>query len=158
MAPPVTWVTAELVPASKMNLEIRDKLNSIAIAKALVIGLGDFNGPPLATGLKAYVDMPFGMRVTGWTLYSDVPGSIQLDIWRSTFAAFAPPTHPAVGDSITGSEKPLLSAVQKGQDLTLSTWITDLLLGDVLAINVDSTGGVIKQATLTLRGVLLDLV
>lgn len=153
MTAPRTWVAAELVTASQMNVHIRDMLNAIAISKALVIGIGDFNGPVLTTGVKAYFEVPIAIRVTGWTLLADAVGSIVIDLWKDTYAAF-PPT---VADTITGSEKPTLAGVQKAQDLTLTTWTTDLAVGDILAINVDSVATV-KQVTLTLRGTLLALV
>lgn len=153
MTAPRTWVAGELVPASTMNTHVRDMLNAIAISKALVIGIGDFNGVVLTPGVKAYFEVPIAIRVSGWTLLADAVGSIVIDIWKDTFANF-PPT---VADTITGSEKPTLVGAQKAQDLALTTWTTDLAVGDILAVNVDSVSG-IKQATLTLRGTLLALV
>lgn len=153
MTAPRTWVTAELVSATIMNAHVRDMLNAISVSKALILGIGDFSGAPIGTGIKAYFSMPFAMRITGWELFADAVGSIVIDVWKDTFANF-PPT---VADSITGSEKPTLSSAQKAQDLTLSTWTTDLNLGDVVALNV-SSASVVKQVTLTLRGVLLAMV
>jgi hypothetical protein len=154
MAAPRTWVTAELVSASIMNAHVRDMLNAIASAKGLILGIGDFAGAPLTPGVRGYFLVPFGMRVTGWTLLADAAGDLQLDVWRDTYANF-PPT---VADTITGTEKPKLVAQQKNQDVALSSWATDINAGDVIGVNVDSTSGVIKQATLTLAGSLLALV
>jgi hypothetical protein len=153
MAAPRTWVTAELVTATIMNGDVRDRFNAIAVAKGLVLGIGDFVGAPITTGVRGYFEVPFGLRVTGWTLLADAVGSLQLDVWKDTYANF-PPT---VADTIAGSEKPLLAAAQKNQDLLLTTWSTDLNAGDIIGINVDSASGVIKQATLTMRGTLLAL-
>lgn len=158
MAAPRTWVTAELVTATIMNAHVRDMLNAIAVSKAALIGIGDFVGAPITTGVRAWFRFSFGMRITAWTLLADAVGSIQLDVWRCTFAAFAPGTHPVAADSIAGSEKPTLTAVAKNEDNLLTTWTTDINAGDVVAVNVDSTSGVIKQATLTLHGSLLAMV
>lgn len=154
MAAPRTWVTAELVSASIMNAHVRDMLNAIAAAKGLIIGIGDFIGAPITTGVRAYFRVPFGIRISAWTVLADAVGDLQLDVWRDTYANF-PPT---IADTITGSEKPTLTAQQKNEDAALSTWSTDVNAGDVLAINVVSTSGVIKQATLTLSGSLLAMI
>lgn len=103
-------------------------------------------GQVITTGLKYFLEVPFACTITGWTLFADAVGSIVIDVWKDTYSAF-PPT---VADTITGSEKPTLSGVQKNQDLTLTTWTTSIAAGDVLAFNVDSATTV-KQATLTLR-------
>ncbi len=152
MAAPRTWITGELVTASMLNEFVRDHFDALK-KKGIAIGIGDFAGAPITTGIRAYLEVPFGMVVTGWTLLSDAVGSMVLDVWRDTYANF-PPT---VADTIAGIEKPTLSATDHAQDLSLSTWDTDVTEGDVIAVKVDSTNGVIKQATLTLRGVAIEL-
>jgi len=152
MSVPRTWITGELVTASMLNEFVRDHFDALK-KKAIALGIGDFVGAPITPGLRAYLEVPFGMVVTGWTLLSDAVGNLQLDLWRDAYVNF-PPT---IADTITGSEKPSLVATDHSQDLTLSTWDTDIIEGDVLALNVDSTSGVIKQATLTLRGVAIEL-
>lgn len=151
MAAPRTWSTSELVTASIGNAHWRDMFTALAAAKPLVIGLGDPGGAVLTTGVKFYMEVPFGLRINSWTLISIETGSLVLDLWKAAY-----PTKPTVANTITGSEKPTISASDKGQDLTLTTWITDLAQGDILAIKVDSCTS-IKQATLTLRGSLLAL-
>lgn len=143
---PRTWVTAELVTASLMNTHVRDNLTHLSTARALAIGIGDAVGPVLTTGVKGYLEVPFACTVTGWTLLADVSGSIVIDVWKDTYAAF-PPT---VADTIAGSEKPTLSAVQKNQDLSLTTWTPAIAAGSILAFNVDSVT-TIKAVTLVLR-------
>lgn len=151
MAAPRTWITGELVTASMLNEFVRDHFNVLA-KKGIAIGIGDFAGAPITTGIRAYLPIPWSMLITAWTLISDVSGSIVLDVWRAAY-----PTVPTVANTIAGSEKPTLSAAQTAQDLALSTWDTDIDAGDIIAVKVDSTGGVIKQATLTLTGVALEL-
>lgn len=158
MAAPRTWVTAELVTATIMNAHVRDMMNAIAVSKGALLTVGDFAGAPITTGVRGWLRFPYGMRITAWSLLADAVGSLQLDVWRCTFAAFAPGTHPVAADSIAGSEKPTLTAEAKHEDTLLTTWTTDVNAGDVLAVNVDSTSGVIKQASLTLHGVLLAMV
>lgn len=157
MAAPRTWVTLELVTATIMNSDVRDKLVAIAVSKGALLTIGDFAGAPITTGVRGWLRFPYGMRITAWSLLADAVGSIQLDVWRTTYALFAPGVHPVAADSIAGSEKPTLTALAKNEDSVLTTWTTDINSGEVLAVNVDSTSGVIKQASLTLHGTLLAL-
>jgi hypothetical protein len=55
-----------------------------------------------------------------------------------------------VADTITGTEKPLLSSATKNQDLTLSTWTTSITAGDTLRFNVDSATTV-TRVTLSIK-------
>ena len=107
----------------------------------------DGGGSPISTGVKHYFEVPLSMTVTGWTLVADQSGSIVVDLWKDVFANF-PPT---VADTITGTEKPTLSAAQSNQDLALSSWTTAVTRGDILGVNVDSASTVTK-AWLTIRG------
>ena len=111
-----------------------------------MIGIGDPVSVAITTGVKLYLEVPFACTITGWTLVADASGDIVIDVWKDTYANF-PPT---VADTIAGTEKPTLSAAQKNQDLTLTTWTTAIAAGDVLGFNVDSAATV-KQVTLTLR-------
>lgn len=141
-----TWITGELVTASIANTHWRDNLTALS-EKALIFTLGDVAGVPISTGVKGYLEVPIALTVTGWSLVADAAGSMAIDVWKDTWANF-PPT---VADTIAGSEKPTLTAQQKNQDLALGTWTPGIAAGDVLGFNVDSTSGVIKQASLTLR-------
>lgn len=119
------------------------KRHSKAITLTFII---DGGGSAITTGQKGHIDIPFACTITGWTILADQSGSIVVDVWKDTYANF-PPT---VADTIAGSEKPTLSAVQKNQDLTLTTWTTSVAAGDILAINVDSVSTV-TRVTLSIR-------
>ena len=146
-AAPRSWSPGELVTAALMNAHVRDNMNALA-GKAIVISIGSPGAGVIATGVKAYVEIPVSMKITGWTLLADASGSIVIDVWKDTYANFP----PVVGDSIAGSEKPTLSSQQKNQDLALSMWSTvNIDAGDILAFNV-SSATTVQQVTLTLRG------
>jgi hypothetical protein len=102
--------------------------------RRLTIEIGSPGGGVLTSGVKRYVWLPFTTLITGWTLLAEQSGSIVIDVWSDTYANF-PPT---VADTIAGSEKPTLSAVQKNQDLGLSTWTALVPRGNVLGFNIDS--------------------
>jgi hypothetical protein len=106
----------------------------------------DGSGSAVTTGLKALVVAPFSGVIAGWDLVADQLGSIVIDVWKTNYAG-APPT---VANSIAGTEKPTLTAAQKNQDLSLSTWTTTVTAGDVFAFNIDSAATV-QKVSLTLR-------
>jgi len=101
----------------------------------------------ITTGVAGDFEVPFNFVPTGWTIVADASGSIVVDLWKDTYANF-PAT---VADTVTGTEKPTLSAAQKNQDLTLSTWGTSWTKGDWVRVNVDSTATV-KRVIISIRG------
>lgn len=106
----------------------------------------DGGGSPITTGVKLDVPLPFSGQFTEWDLVADQSGSIQLDLWRDSYANF-PPT---VADTITGTDKPRIASGVKNQSVSLTGWTKPFSAGDVLRINVDSAS-VISRAVLGLR-------
>jgi len=100
----------------------------------------DGGGSAITVGQKGHIEMNFRCTITGWTVLADQSGSIVVDVWKDTYGNF-PPT---VADSIAGTEKPTLTAAQKNQDLSLSSWTTTVANGDILAFNVDSAATVTR--------------
>ena len=75
------------------------------------------------------------------------PGSVVVDIWRNTYAAY-PPT---VADTIVASSKPTITAAHKSVDSTLTGWSTAVTAGDVLLFVINSA------STLTAAQVILEI-
>lgn len=100
----------------------------------------------IPTGQLTWFEVPYNLTVVGWTLAADQSCSLVLDLWVDAYANF-PPT---VADTVTGSEKPTLSAQQTNQDLALGSWSADWDKGEWVLVNVDSSSGGTK-ATLGLR-------
>jgi hypothetical protein len=93
----------------------------------------DGGGEPITAGEEIEIpDVPFNCEIIGWTLTADIAGSAEITISRATYAGY--PTF----SEISGTEKPTLVSAQKSQDTALSTWNTQLNLGDVLKAKVDS--------------------
>lgn len=106
----------------------------------------DGGGATITTGVKGDLVIPFDCTPLDWTLLADQSGSIVVDIWKDTYANFP----PVVGDSITASAKPTISAATKGQSSSLTGWTTSFSAGDVLRLNVDSVTS-IQRVTLMLK-------
>ncbi len=112
----------------------------IAAAKAALAFIIDGGGEVITTGVKGYLRVPFPCIVDRVTLTADQNGSIQVDIWKSTYAGF-PPTD---ANSIAGGNEPKITAGSKSEDATLTGWSKSLDEGDILAFNVDSVTTITK--------------
>ena len=112
------------------------------------IGFGlDNNGSVLTIGTKAYTMVPYSGTIVSWTVFADQIGSVVIDVWKDSYANY-PPT---VADTITGVDKPTLSAQIKNQNTSLTGWTnTTVNAGDVFAFNIDSVS-TITRVTLQLK-------
>jgi hypothetical protein len=106
----------------------------------------DNGGSPITTGTKSGANptIPFTGTIVGWTIVSDVSGSIVIDITR---AAGAVPVASICG---TGT-KPTLSNAQYASGNNFTNWTsTAINQGDVIGFKVNSVTSV-TRVTLTVR-------
>ena len=109
-------------------------------------------GASIQTGLQGWLQCPFPGTIQSVTLLGDQSGSITVDIWKCTYSAYAPGTHPVAGDSITASAVPAIaSSGVKFTDSTLSGWTTTINAGDILAFNVKVAAVNIQTCTIALK-------
>ncbi len=126
----------------KLNTTITTELDQVTVGVTF-----DGHGAPIQPGSHCSIQVTKGFTLVSWTLISDETGSIQIDVWRDTFANF-PPTD---ADTITGSNEPAITSDNKNTDTTLTGWSTLVADGDILKFSVDSVTD-IKRATLILNG------
>lgn len=110
----------------------------------------DGGGSVLTTGVKGYLRVDFAGTLTQSTLLADQSGSVVVNIYKTDYATFDPPTHPAVADKITASAPPTISAAKKAVDATLTGWTTSFSAGDIFAFNIDSVT-TIQRVTCALK-------
>jgi len=92
-------------------------------------------GSAIQPGVWGCLRIPFSCEIQSVSLGAPLePGSIQIDIWKSTHANFPPDD----ADSICGGNEPAISSGQKYEDTTLSGWTKTINAGDWLVFNVDS--------------------
>jgi hypothetical protein len=96
------------------------------------------NGSAITTGTKGYLSFPVAGTIVRSRLIADQVGSIVVDIWKDTFAAY-PPT---VADTITSAAKPTLTAADHSEDTTLTGWNKVVNAGDTFGYHVDSVATV----------------
>ena len=94
----------------------------------------DGAGSAITTGIKGDLQVPFGCTITAVTLLADVSTTTVIDLWKDTYANFA----PTDADSITASAVPTITAAIKSTDSTLTGWTKTVTAGDIVRFNVDS--------------------
>lgn len=113
-----------------------------AVAITMVI---DGAGSTITTGVKGYIQIPFAMTITSWTVTADQSGSISVDIIRANAAI---PSSSIVG----AGNKPGLSSAQGAFNTAPSSWTsTAIVSNDVLGFNVGSATSV-QRVTVQLIG------
>ncbi len=114
--------------------------------KAAIVFIIDGGGSAITTGIKGSIILPYKCEIVNMRIVTDQSGSIVVDLWKDTYANY-PPTD---ADSITSATPPTISATNKAEDTTLTSWTKTLNAGDILMFNVDSVATV-EFATITLR-------
>jgi hypothetical protein len=99
----------------------------------------------LPVGVMGDLEIPFDCQIERWTLLADQTGSIEIDIWKSSYAG-APPT---VAGAITAGTPPSITAAKKNQSSALIDWQTTISAGSILRFNIDSCAS-IKRVTIAL--------
>jgi hypothetical protein len=96
-------------------------------------------------GNIGYVVMPYAGTITGWSITSNVVGTVSFDI---TSASGAIPTI-----SIIASGYPTISGINFATSTSVGGWSTSFAAGDVFGFSVRSSPApsLIKNATLTIR-------
>ena len=110
----------------------------------------DGYGSGISTGIKADIEMGFAGAFASWALIADQSGTIIIDLWKTTYAAYVPGTHPIATDTICGTEHPTITSTYKNTGATLTGWTTTFAKGDIIRVNVDYCS-TITRCTLALR-------
>lgn len=108
----------------------------------------DGGGAQLSIGAHPSIIIPYSATITGVSLIADQTGSVVIDIWKTSYTNYNPPTHPAVGDSITASRLPTITSGTKYQDTTLTGWTTNINQNDVFAFNINSLTNITRLTVL----------
>lgn len=147
-----TYVNAKKGEANELaTLGADSKHTPSQIPPGSILVIFDGGAASIAAGLQADVVIPLACTLTGWTLVATplapaATGSIQIDIWKDTYANF-PPT---VADTIISGAKPAISAGVKATDTSISDWSGEAIAaGSILRFNVDSATD-IQRCTLAL--------
>lgn len=92
----------------------------------------------VTTGSKGYRKLDYDCVISGWTIFSNISGSTQIDIKKSTYGDY-----PSFS-SIVGSNYPSLTNTDKNQSEDLSGWTTSITSGDVLEWYINSVSNITK--------------
>jgi hypothetical protein len=86
--------------------------------------------------------LPYACAISGWSLVTDQPGSISIDVWKAAQAI------PTSANKISGSSPPSLTSAQLAQSTAVPGWSTAVSANDVAGFYVTSATTV-GRATLT---------
>jgi hypothetical protein len=121
--------------------------HAASVQKFCAVFKFDAGASVIPVGSKDEIYIPFAGTITGWTILTDVAGTITFDLWGLAYASF-PPT---VANTITAAAKPLIgSSARSAQSSTLTGWTTTIGATQTLICNVDACA-TIKRATLILE-------
>lgn len=99
----------------------------------------------LLTGAKAHVIVPYSGEITAWELTADIPGSIEVDIWKGTYADY--PLN-ATQSIVAGNYPALISAIKATG--VVAGWDVAIAAGNYIQLNIRSVSS-IRKVTLTLK-------
>ena len=105
---------------------------SVSIFDALTFVING-GGSAISTGIVGDLVVPFNCIINQVTLLADQLTNLIVDVWKASYANYP----PVVGNSITASTKPTITAASKYQSSSLTGWTTSIASGDVLRFNVD---------------------
>jgi hypothetical protein len=97
----------------------------------------DGSGNTITTGLKGYGVIPYDCKIVSWYIVADTLGEIEIDVWINN-------TIPTGVNSVTGANRPRLTAQQVAFSDTLTGWDIQVSSGDIIAFNVVTVSNVTK--------------
>jgi len=98
------------------------------------------------TGVLLDFMVPVTLTITAWTIIADQNGSIVIDLWRDSYAAY-PPT---IIDTQVAADPPTLISAIKNSSTALSGWTKTWTANDIVRVNIVSAA-VLTRATLILN-------
>ena len=107
-------------------------------------------GAPISVGYKNGLLIPLWLIITGWSIFCDASGTIQIDVYKVSEADYLAGTVPTVANTITGSAVPKVTGAVAASSTTLTGWTTEIQQNDYIGFNIDSNAGVFK-ATIVIK-------
>lgn len=108
----------------------------------------DGGGSVIGPGYKAGLVIPSWAYAVSWNIFSNIQGSIVIDVWKLSQTAYLAPagtgTPPTVANTITGSDLPTLTNAYAAQGTSLTGWTRNISQYDYMAFNINSCANIIR--------------
>jgi len=144
---PIATVTVTASLAAVLTANIADARTQLASGSiGYVIDGGGF---ALTAGSKGFLQVPFNCKLIGWTIMSDVSGSIAVTVKSQTIATWPAASYSTA--AISGTNKPTLSSKVAARSFDMSTWTATIAEGDVLEFVADATPATLTRVTVMLH-------
>jgi hypothetical protein len=107
----------------------------------------DGGGSIISSGQKGQIYIPYGIKITSWSVMADQSGSITYDVWRNNAAV------PTSSLSIVGAgNMPYLTSQQFNSSSPVGWTSTTLNSGDYIAINATVASSLVTRTLISLIG------
>lgn len=117
-----------LIPG-RSYYNLNNPAGTIGNANLVMQVLIDYGGAPIPPGFQPPpLVVPYAGALNAWTLLSDTPATLTVDLRRDNFPSY-PPTP---GDSIVGAAPPALANSNKATSTALTGWQRLFTDGDIL--------------------------
>jgi hypothetical protein len=109
-------------------------------------------GVTITTGIKGYVEIPFGCTVSQWTILlssntgASVTDAITIDVLADTYTNYVSAT-----SMVGAGTKPNVSAATKNQAVPASWTTTTIAAGSIVGFNITSAPATAQQCTISLK-------
>lgn len=113
---------------------------NLSSTQRIVTYIIDNSGTVLNTGVAGDLWIGYACAIDKVTLLADQTGSVVVDIWNASYAAY-PPT---VANTIVAAHPPTITAATSSQDATLTGWTTALAANSTLRFNVNSVSSITR--------------
>jgi alpha-tubulin suppressor-like RCC1 family protein len=131
-----TFVRSDTISATKIFVPggNSDKWNDAYGVPTTINIVINGGGEPIEPGTKNWIEIPYDIQLSSWTLYADIPStnSVAVTVLSSDFNSYP------VNAPIFSTPPTLLGGTVKNRQTDLSTWSNTLLSGTVLVFGVST--------------------
>lgn len=118
---------------------------SNGITTSDIIFVIDGGGSAITTGVKGYVEVPFGCTVSQWTLLADQSGSVTIDVVSDAYSSYGTNT-----SMVGAGTKPSITTATKNQSAPASWTTTSITAGNIVGFNV-TAATTVTRVTIALK-------
>jgi hypothetical protein len=133
-------------------------MNILSTSTSLTINAGtdirsvgitvDGGGSAITSGTKGYIAVPYTGIIRSWTIIGDQSGSIVFNVYKTN--SQVPMVLPTSTTAITDSMLPTVASAVGSNSVVLTSWITNVVTGDIIGFNVTNNATSFTRATLQL--------
>ena len=114
-----------------------------AIKRGSIVFVIDGVGAEITTGVKGFIEIPFGGSIEAARAFADVSGDLTVNIYKQTYDDYPFVDPDDLSDEITdstGANDIRINGAYKFEDTTLTGWVRTFNPGDIFVFVVTDSG------------------